>query len=389
MTGTGKRLDMPERKLGPRVRAARQAIGITAITFLVFALVEGLSSTVIAFYDVVRGATMQSISQYDELLGWVSIPNAFVADMYGPGKYVRIDARGIRSDSETETSMPEGTIRIICSGDSFAFGQGVANDQTWCHRIAELDPRVETANLGQSGYGTDQAYLRYERDGASVDHSIHLFTFVSGDLDRMARNVQHGVGKPMLRLAGDSLAVENVPVPRFRWTIHRVVEAADLRSVELGQRVLGRLSKQEKRDGTIGRMGPVVAQVFAEVDRLSRQNRSIPVFVYLPTEPDIVRDKAWRQWALPTMDSLELRFLDLTAQLRALPAARANSFFIPRGWNAEGHYTEEGNAWVAQMIYEALMDMPRVNAVISNLRQTDGSSEAAQGNSPRSPIPRP
>jgi len=46
-------------------------------------------------------------------------------------------------------------------GDSFTFGDEVSDEEAWGNQLsALLDCKV--ANYGQGGYGTDQAYLRYE-----------------------------------------------------------------------------------------------------------------------------------------------------------------------------------------------------------------------------------
>ena len=60
--------------------------------------------------------------------------------MYGWQKYVRTNSLGFRNETETDTVAPPGKLRIICAGNSFTYGQGVANDQigatasaSWTH----------------------------------------------------------------------------------------------------------------------------------------------------------------------------------------------------------------------------------------------------------------
>ena len=65
----------------------------------------------------------------------------------------------------------------ISSGDSFTLGYGVNNEETWPTAFSKLDERFETINMGQGGYGVDQSYLWYKRDGLEFDHQIHLFAF--------------------------------------------------------------------------------------------------------------------------------------------------------------------------------------------------------------------
>ena len=201
---------------------AKKATAFVVISGLIFVIVEGLSSTTIAVREVLRKPSHFKVNRYDEYLGWVGIPRTYIPDMYGSGKYVRTNARGFRNDDETEVRMPKGKLRIICSGNSFTYGLGVANNRTWCHRISELNNRFETVNMGQPGYGVDQMFLRYVRDGIVLEHSIHIFAFIQHDLDRMAFRSTVGYGKPVLRLDHEVLVADNVPVPHFRWWASRV-----------------------------------------------------------------------------------------------------------------------------------------------------------------------
>ena len=44
------------------------------------------------------------------------------------------------------------------------YNDGVGNDDVWCKLLESIDNRIETVNLGQGGYGVDQAYLWYKRN---------------------------------------------------------------------------------------------------------------------------------------------------------------------------------------------------------------------------------
>ena len=51
----------------------------------------------------------------------------------------------------------------------------------------DLDPRFESVNMRQGGYGLDQAYLWYQRDGTRLAHDVHIFAFIFDDtLDPLA-----------------------------------------------------------------------------------------------------------------------------------------------------------------------------------------------------------
>ena len=230
----------------------------------------------------------------------------------------------------------------------------------------ELNDRFETVNIGLSGYGVDQIYLRYLRDGITIEHSIHVFAFVQADLDRMGRSHVVRYGKPVLKLDHGVLVAENVPVPRFRWWVSRVVERAEFRSIDFVRRVFARLfPRKAARANATESIGPVASKVFQTVQQLSAEKNIVSVFVYLPAEGDIGTDIAWRHWVVATMNTLALPFVDLTPALRSLPAPRVATFFIPKWMRAAGHYTEAGNEWVAEVLYNYLMEIPRIQTLLA------------------------
>ena len=344
----------------------KTAIIVVLSTLFLFVVIEGLGSTAVSLSQVLRAPSSPTISHYDELLGWVSIPGNYVPDMYGPGKYARTNAQGFRNNQEIDLATQDSGLRIICSGNSFAFGEGVANEHAWCNQLSVLDGRFETVNMGQPGFGVDQMFLRYRRDGLPIDHSIHIFAFIGGDLNRMAYSNMHRHGKPVMTVSNGELVVENVPVPRLRWSVSRVLDKADFRSVDFARRLLARLSPSSETDADIiGRVGPVATKIFQTLEQMSDEKKVVPVFVFLPAQRDIGKDQPWYLWAKATMQQLALPFIDLTPALRAVPAGQAATFFIPDGQPAAGHYTEAGNAWVAEQIYRQMVDFPAVNALLA------------------------
>lgn len=347
----------------------RKTLAVVLASIFVFIIVEGLSSTTIQVYELFRVAKPSALSRYDKSLGWITRPSMFIPNVYGPGKYVRTNARGFRNDDETAVQIPKGKLRVICSGDSFTYGEGVANNRTWCHLLSELNDRFEVVNLGEPGYGVDQMYLRYLRDGISLEQSIHIFAFISHDLTRMSRSDVHRHGKPVLILNKGVLIGENIPVPYFRWWTSRMANSVNFQSVDLVRRVLRRLlppngAKAAKAD-LAESLGPVAAKVFQTIQQLSADKNIVPVFVLLPTKFDIAKDSEWSQWVATTMNTLATSFIDLTPALRGLPAQRVATFFIPDEMPGAGHYTEAGHQWVAEELSNYLAGVARIQTLLA------------------------
>ncbi len=103
------------------------------------------------------------VQVFDRDLGWVMAPGP---DPAAP----RTDAVGARSDgSPVRRERTDGLRRIVVVGGSFTFGGEVDDHEAWPAMLEDHSPGWEIANLGVSGYGLDQAVLRWRRDGKPLD----------------------------------------------------------------------------------------------------------------------------------------------------------------------------------------------------------------------------
>jgi len=355
--------DTSPKKQGLGRRAVRATGGLLLGSLLVLIVVEGLSSVsyiaIRLFRD--RAIAEERHTRYDSELGWVSEPSLSLPDMYGQGLYLHTNAQGFRGSLPVPPAIPAGHERAICSGDSYTLGYGVDDDHTWCHLLATLDPGLETVNMGQGGYGVDQAYLWYRRDAAPLQSQIHLFAFITNDFQRMQSNVFIGYGKPLLVLRGNGLAVTNVPVPRpnpvARWLSGHSGHFEMLTTVRLARAIAGKLKPPPP--STLDGEGAqaVAGRLFEALQALDRTRGSRLLLVYLPTPADVrtCESDLWRAFTAGKARDLGVPVLDLVAAVRRLPAAEADEFFIKSSqthyFGAAGHYTAAGNAWVAREVH--------------------------------------
>ncbi|OGW78603.1 MAG: hypothetical protein A2Z83_07505 [Omnitrophica bacterium GWA2_52_8] len=360
-------------------------IALTSVSLLVF--VEGLCSFVLLIWELpyLRPAVSHENFhvQYDPDLGWVNAPNVSVPDLYRPGVGIHINSQSLRADREYTKEVPAGMTRAICLGDSFTMGFGVRDDQTWCHLLTRISRDLETLNMGQGGYGLDQAYLRYRRDGEKFDHNIAILAFISDDIRRLASNP----AKPNLEIENGRLIIKNTPVPRSAssqsaW-MRILYYFQGLRFMELVYRIRNRSIKQtfSKSEGeTQARNFEIAVAVFEDFARLAKNRNALPVFVYLPTLEDHVRKEGYSFSAVfaPTFKSKGLFFLDLTPVFRDLTPFEAQELFLrkedfpntatPR--NAARHYSMKGNQFVATYMYKFFLELtsgnkPRLSQVTS------------------------
>jgi len=355
--------------------SAPKKILLAAILFLgipigLLILLEGVSSLALLVADLrpSRQLTERAHTDYDTLLGWINQRNASVPDLYRPGVGLHTNSRRFRGREDVSDSVAPNHVRIVCSGDSYTLGWGVGDDDTWCAQLARHDPRLETVNMGQGGYGLDQVYLWYRRDGERLEYQVQVLAFILHDFDRMVAPTFLGFGKPMLRLDRDTLAVDNVPVPRWsyaapglaRYLDEQRTNFADLRAARLLARLQRRLSGSADQAGADSAVFPVVAALIRDLHERNRRKGSTLVLVYLPMPSDdrSLRTDRWRGWIADVAGPLGVEFIDLVPALRSFPAESLPTLFIGRKESGLGHYSPRGNRWVADELYRRVSRLP-------------------------------
>ena len=268
------------------VSKIRRVLTISAVNLLVlaglFLAVEGGSNLYLAWGETVMEArAREALAErthtiHDGLLGWVNAPNVKIPDMYGPGLDLDINGQGFRGTEDVTRRRPRGKVRVICSGDSFTLGYGVGNADAWCRRLARLEGRIQAVNMGQGGYGVDQAFLWYRRDGTRYQHDAHVLALVTTDIERLRRREFLGIPKPRLRVRDGKLALEGVPVPTVPFYKPVLDFASRLKMGEFIHRKLapgshpgGRLTDEETHG--------VLSAILAQLKALNDTAGSLPV----------------------------------------------------------------------------------------------------------------
>jgi len=352
---------------------------VVGMTVFFFILLEGVSSAFLLVDDLARYSrrplTERVHSRYDPLLGWVNLPGLDLRDVYGPGSRFRTNSRGFRNDRDFTVEVPSGKIRVVCLGDSFTMGYGVSNDEAWCQVLESLDGRVESVNMGQGGYGLDQAYLWYLRDGIRIRHDILLFSFITEDFLRVGRDNFLGYSKPVLKVQEGRLVPTHVPVPRrsyyFPWVRENAAIFIRLRSLELFRRLFDPAQEGQAHPPgpDIGKILETASMIFGDLQRSTRETGNVLVLVYLPVSQDYQARSSdpWREFVRREAERRGIPYVDLVAEFRKLPAGEAGHVF-------KDHYSVEGNRFVAKTILSRLMSLPAASERFS--RAGDARSKA-------------
>jgi hypothetical protein len=358
-------------RLGRAVFIVATMVGLTA---LMLVLIEGMSSGILFARDVYLALaaapdSSQQHLQYDPLVGWLWRPNLHVPHLWGPGVYFRTNAQGFRSNAATTRRAAPGRLRIVCSGDSFTEGSGVDNEHTWCELLAAKDVRFEGINMGQGGYGLDQAYLRYKRDGQRFDHAVNVLAFITDDFRRAASSRDWYRHKPKLVVRDGVLTTENVPVPQGllhrRWQ-YVVDTIQGLRTAHFFVRLKAKIGATAITSDSA--LADVVTAIINDLGAMGQAHDRLMLLLYLPTLDDYLSRSAdpWRELVrAAAADAPNVAYVDLISALKRLPPDTVASFFISyQGQDydrrGDGHLTVRGNQWVADNVYEYLRGRPEI-----------------------------
>lgn len=292
-------------------------------------------------------------SEYDAELGWVHLQNVSVPDLYGPDLHLTTNGQRLRGPRDYSLEKPEGKYRIICLGDSFTMGYGVGDKDTFPALLEQLEPRIETINMGMGGYGIDQCYLWYLREGVAFEADLLLFSFIEGDFNRMLPkgNVANRV-KPLLELVEDKPVAVNLPIPNIlepslgrRWGNFWKKSSLFKLLPKPKRRPLAPPAEQP--------YAPVSLRIFEELRDLSLKRDQAFVLAYLPVESELRKTKSplVDGWLRPELEPRKVELLDLRESFRRLKRSERAEYFT------QAHFSRKGNMLAAREFLARLREL--------------------------------
>ncbi|MFN8526821.1 MAG: hypothetical protein U0821_27270 [Chloroflexota bacterium] len=129
-----------------------------------------------------RLATGDTYVRFDQELGWVTMPGVTRRDTQFT---YRNNRAGLRAEREYTTAAPAGVRRLAAFGESFTYCQESDFDDCWTDLLEREWTGTEVLNYGVPGYGPDQAWLRYQREGAEYRPCGVLIGFMAENVNRV------------------------------------------------------------------------------------------------------------------------------------------------------------------------------------------------------------
>ena len=195
-------------------RAGR--IALAAASFAMAGVALEVALRLLGAGPVPVNPDQRSLWAHHPKLGWTS--RAGYEGTFDNGFFsvhVAINSRGLRGD-EVSLQKPVGVRRVLVVGDSFGWGFGVEQEDTFGARLERALPDTEVINGAVSGYSTDQVLLWLRLEGRQYAPDVVVYA-LSGNDDIMnhmqvAYWTYYKPSYGLDRHAG--LLLQGVPVPK-------------------------------------------------------------------------------------------------------------------------------------------------------------------------------
>jgi hypothetical protein len=327
----------------PRARWKRAALLIAL--GLVSACVVIELSVRIATHSLLTWGSKENEDYFvtDPLIG--RLPKDGVSMRHPKGFTITIGEHGTRSNGDRGAVPPQPVTLVV--GDSFAFGDGVDDRDSWPAVLERLTGQ-RVVNGAVPGFGLDQAVLRAEQLAPVYDPSVIIVGFIPHDVLRCEMSYWSGQAKPYFELDDSGrLVLHTAPAPPQRTfgALKRLLS----KSVTMELLFAPFLHWQGPMQEIVHRRGVEVAcRLMDRLAALGRARHARIVVVAQPQQPDeTADDRRLKDAVLDCARAAQLSALDLFPHIDGLPSAQRTALF-PR------HMSAEGNRIVAAQIAEFL-----------------------------------
>lgn len=264
-----------------------------------------------------------------------------------PGIVVHEPAAGLFSIGEhsvrlnhTPPPVAERPV-IVAVGDSFTFGQDVADSESWPAALERvLGSRV--VNGGVNAFGLDQSVLRGERLSGIFAPDLLIVGFIPHNVTRCEYAWFLGHPKPYFELDGAGLRVHPPPEPRSWFTPIRDRILATSMAAYLFEHTLVWEGPAEERVHHDGQ--EVACRLMRRLADLGRERR-MRVLVLAQSQDPVPEpaDVETKERVLACARANGLWTVDLFPLLAAVPPQERETLFA-------GHMTPSGNRFVADAV---------------------------------------
>jgi len=320
--------------------------------------------------------------EFDEYLGWKNRPYA-EGDFYMPNSksYVKINSRGLR-DVEHNYEKEKNITRIQFYGDSFTWGYGVNEEERYTsifrNRLNKSFPnKYEVMNFGVAGYGTDQEYLLFKKEGLKYYPNIVIFAYVNDAFDVSLNSTTTGKHpRPFFIVENNSLKLTNIPLQKtnVNWSEkYTSIEKKGIRKIDMKLQSLRTYSFIRKK---IYNLKPieelreyfsgmdlnttlnVIDNLLLESNKICKKNNINFIVVLIPQKEQVYGTGNTKE-----IDHLirfgkqnNITIINLLPSLKKISDSEKNIYF-----DIDSHFSKEGNEIMGNLLFEKFLEKNILN----------------------------
>lgn len=271
-----------------------------------------------------------------------------------------IDGDRIRGDRSATTSPSTDLYRIVAIGDSFTYGLDVGAHENFVALLDEM-PEVETLNMGVSGYGIDQAFLKFVNHGMQYQPDLVLFGIYVSDYERASLGFTY-FAKPQFRRRGSEMVLLGQPVPLPQDEFDRIDREISNKFyiVELLSNAWRKIAQSAtERARYFDETDEVVRHILSSLQRHLADRQNLLV-IHIPSAKAFIQTDEYKSEMsnrlLEIYRDLDIHHLDLASEfvVDQDPRAVFEEYYVHFENGSVGHLSSTGHARVVQLIRSAL-----------------------------------
>lgn len=279
----------------------------------------------------------------DPLVG--RLPRPGVSLHHPKGYTITIGDNGTRRNGDTP--LPASRPLALAVGDSFTFGDGVNDDESWPAILEQLSG-APVVNAGMGGFGLDQAVLRAERLVEVYHPDIIIVSFIPHDVLRCEMSYWSGFPKPYFDLGSSGLRLHPAPAaPRSAFAPLKKVISWSMAAELAFSTSLHWQGPEVLRVHDQGRQ--VACRLMERLAALGRAHHARIIILAQPQQPSATSEQVEiKNGVLACAVANDLAVVDLFPVIDRLPLDQRERLF-PR------HMSVEGNRIVATEVTKLLL----------------------------------
>jgi hypothetical protein len=303
------------------------ALGVFAALFLIEFTVRVATHSLFVW----QSKDSRNYSIPDPVVG--RIPKPGISVTVPPGFTVSIGDHGTRRNGNKPP--PAERPVMLAVGDSFAFGDGVNDDESWPAVLEQLSG-TRVVNAAVPGFGLDQAVLRAEQLAEVYAPDTIIVSFIPHDVLRCEMSYWSGHPKPYFEIDANGLELRPAPVPPS--SMLTPLKSFLAMSVTLDRLFTRSLHWQGPEAEVVHHRGREVAcLLMRRLAALGRARHARIVVLAQPQQPTATPEQLEiKNGVERCARANQLLFLDLFPAIEGLPLEQRTRLF-PRHMNAEGN----------------------------------------------------